>query len=118
MAATATVTVAAKIAGLGSQIYELVSRIAATAPTDVKSGFGVTTAGWVAVPPTAGAITGVFLEAVSASMKVSLGTTPDETDFTIPEGSAAYVPGPAGTLKVQQGSGAGTYNFIVFGAAT
>lgn len=124
MAATALINVSAKVTGvesadsLAALVYEIAKRFNAVAPADVQAGHKTSTDAYVAVPPTGGTVAGVLLFAEVEALKVSLGTTADELDFTIPEGQAAFVPGPAGTMKVQRGAAQdGEYDYIVFGAA-
>ena len=128
MAASALIGVTTKIAGLASlgslenQIYEIVTRFNTDAPADVSSGKGVSAAGWVALPDTVGGTEmGLIIEAVTEDLEVAIGTTDAELDFTIPEGQAAYIPQPAGTVKVKwtaAGGVEGTYNYIAFGTAS
>lgn len=125
MAATALINVSAKVTGvesddsLAAQVYEIAVRFNAVAPADVQAGHKASVTAMAAVPATGGAVAGVLLKAVAEALKVSLGTTIDEVDFTIPEGQASFIPGPAGTIKVARGAGVdGEYEYIIFGAAT
>jgi len=128
MAGSALVTASCKVTGvaslssLGNMVYDLSSRFTATVPTDVDAAHGVSAVGWEALPATiGGAVSGVLIKATSEDLEVSLGTTGDELDFTIPEGECAYVPFPAGTIKVKwtaAGGVEGEYDFIIFGASS
>jgi len=122
MAATALVATSVKVTGvesansLASQIYELAVRFNAAAPADFVSGHKDSVVGWDAVPTTGGAEAGIILKAVSKALDVSIGTT-EELDFTLPEGEGCFIPGIAGTPKVKYSNEAGTYDYVIFGAA-
>lgn len=128
MAGSALVTGSVKVTGveslssLANMSYEITSRFTATVPTDVDAAHGVSAVGWAALPAViGGTVTGILLKATSEDLEVSLGTTVDELDFTIPEGEFAFIPGPAGSIKVKwttAGGIEGEYDFIVFGAAS
>ena len=128
MAGSALITASCKVTGveslssLSSMVYDLSSRFTATVPTDVDAAHGVSTVAWAALPATiGGAVSGVLIKATSEDLEVSLGTTVDELDFTIPEGECAFIPTPAGTIKVKwttAGGVKGEYDFIVFGASS
>ncbi len=128
MAGSALVTASCKVTGVASltsleaMVYELSSRFTATVPLDVDGAQGVSAVGWVALPAViGGTVSGVFIKALTEDLEVSLGTTVDELDFTILEGECAFIPFPAGTIKVKWTAGGGvegTYNFIIFGAAS
>lgn len=128
MAGSALVTGSVRVTGVASlssleaTVYELTSRFTATVPTDVDAAHGVSTASWAALPATIGGdVTGVFIKATSEDLEVSLGTTSDELDFTILEGEFAFIPTPAGTVKVKWTSGGGVegeFDFVLFGAAS
>ncbi len=127
MAGSALITISCKVTGvaslssLGSMVYDLSSRFTATVPTDVDAAQGVSAVGWVALPAViGGTVSGVLIKALTEDLEVSLGTS-EELDFTILEGESAFIPFPAGTIKVKWTSGGGvegTYNFIVFGASS
>jgi len=127
MAGSALITTSCKVTGVASlssleaMVYDLSSRFTAAVPTDVDAAQGVSAVGWAALPAIiGGAVSGVLIKALTEDLEVSLGTTVDSLDFTIPEGESAYVPTPAGTIKVKwtaAGGIEGTYNFIVFGAS-
>lgn len=128
MAGSALVTGSIKVTGLATTsslegtAYELVSRFTGAVPTDVDAAQGVSAVGWVALPATiGGTVSGVLIKALSEDLEVSLGTTVDSLDFTILEGEFAYIPYPAGTIKVKWTSAGGiegTYSFILFGASS
>lgn len=127
MAGSALVTASIRVTGVESlssleaMVYELTSRFTGVVPTDVNGAHGVSAVGWVALPDTiGGAVSGILIKAISEDLEVSLGTTVDELDFTIPEGECAYIPFPEGTPKVKWTSGGGVegeYDYIVFGAS-
>ena len=127
MAASALVTGSIKVTGVASLAslagtsYELSSRFTGVVPTDVDAAQGVSAVGWVAIPAViGGAESGIFIKALTEDLEVSLGTTVDSLDFTIPEGEFAYVPFPAGAIKVKWTAGGGiegTYSYVVFGAS-
>lgn len=128
MAASALVTASIKVAGLASlsslagTSYELSDRFTATVPTDVDAAQGVSAVGWAALPAViGGTVSGILIKALSEDLEVSLGTTVDELDFTILEGESAFIPFPAGTIKVKWTSGGGvegTYSYVIFGASS
>ncbi len=125
MAASALITASVKVTGLDTlkslagMVYELSSRFSATVPGDADGAHGVSAVGWVALPEVpAGTVKGVLIKAITEDLEVSLGTTVDELDFTILEGECAFIPSPAGTVKVKwtaAGGVEGTYDYIVFG---
>lgn len=127
MTASALVTASLKVTGIASlnslpnTAYELSSRFTASVPADVDGAQGVSAVGWVSLPAViGGAAAGVLIKALTEDLEVSVGTT-QELDFTIPEGECAYIPTPAGTIKVKwttAGGVEGTYSFIIFGAAS
>ncbi len=119
--ASVRVTGVASLSSLESMVYDLTSRFTAAVPTDVDAAHGVSAVGWAALPAViGGAVTGIFIKATSEALEVSLGTTVDSLDFTIPEGECAFIPTPAGTIKVKwtaAGGVEGEYDFVVFGAS-